>query len=381
MSKLGLQALRDFERLLMVAGEHTWGWNGGDVRLKSWSNPELRRSLRNDEQFRTAVVGWIEQRSILRNAVAALPPGSPLALDVAAAFREIEGTAGEHSLVPDASVPASATTEQGSRAAPPGKSRAMVPPVEATDLSAVTRCGDMDVGFGADGSIIHLRRARGPGGSNDAPVLADAEHPLARVWYHGMDIDYFKRFVQEYVAGISRVWPDVTAAEALYKPGLNLKAVSSNATLVRIRTDITGDGVVLDLEFSREAHEQRGAPATAQAKLVCGSRSVAGSLAGDSSATAPPPPPLATISYTLRWFNKTATHAPETIWLSNKPLHLADLERLPASAGRGRVAMDKIGLAVQQLRHHFNSIFPCLSALCPPSLTLLGHDACWELRS
>ena len=62
MSKLGLQALRDFERLLMVAGEHTWGWNGGDVRLHSWSNPELRRSLRNDEQFRTAVVGWIEQQ-------------------------------------------------------------------------------------------------------------------------------------------------------------------------------------------------------------------------------------------------------------------------------------------------------------------------------
>ena len=57
----------------------------------------------------------------------------------------------------------------------------------------------------------------------------------------------------------------MTAAEALYNPGLTLKAVSSVATLVRIRTDTNGTGVILDLEFSREAHEQRGAPATAQA--------------------------------------------------------------------------------------------------------------------
>ena len=56
----------------------------------------------------------------------------------------------------------------------------------------------------------------------------------------------------------------MTAAEALYNPGLTLKAVSSVATLVRIRTDTNGTGVILDLEFSREAHEQRGA-ATAQA--------------------------------------------------------------------------------------------------------------------
>ena len=25
-------------QILMLAGEHTWGWNGGDVRHKGWSN-------------------------------------------------------------------------------------------------------------------------------------------------------------------------------------------------------------------------------------------------------------------------------------------------------------------------------------------------------
>ena len=299
----GEGALRDFERLLMVAGEHTWGWNGGGVRLRSWSNAELARSLRTDREFQTAVVGWVEQRAILRNAVAALPPGSLLARDIAAAFREIEGPPTLHAQHPGGlqgskgasiaagSRPPAAERQRkrkrrlgGEQAAAPGSdgdrgARGVgVAPIfqqpasggdmrEVGSLSAPVRCGDMDVGFGPDGSIVHLQRSGA--GNGGGPMLADARHPLARVWYHGMDKEYFKRYVHEYVAGVSRVWPDVTAAEALFKPGLNLRAVSANATLVRIRTDDRST-VVLDLSFPVEAHEQRGAPSTAQATLVCG---------------------------------------------------------------------------------------------------------------
>eukprot|EP01047_Picozoa_sp_COSAG01_P050263 COSAG01_NODE_5063_length_4518_cov_2.220923_3_plen_115_part_00 len=80
----GASRLRDFERLLMVAGEHTWGWNGGEIRTKSWGNAELQHSLATEPAFRQAVAGWVEQRSILRGALAALPPGSALAREIAA---------------------------------------------------------------------------------------------------------------------------------------------------------------------------------------------------------------------------------------------------------------------------------------------------------
>ena len=81
--------LRTFERLLMTVSEHTWGWNGGDIRRKSWSNDELKMSLQTDNQFSTAVRTWIEQRSFIYNAVGALPGGSALRVGIEGAFREI----------------------------------------------------------------------------------------------------------------------------------------------------------------------------------------------------------------------------------------------------------------------------------------------------
>ena len=44
-----------------------------------------------DHDFKTATVGWIEQRAFLQNALAALPPSSDLAREVAQAFDEIDG--------------------------------------------------------------------------------------------------------------------------------------------------------------------------------------------------------------------------------------------------------------------------------------------------
>ena len=44
---LGSAAFRDFDRLLIKAGEHTWGWDGNNIKSEAWSNNELRASLAN----------------------------------------------------------------------------------------------------------------------------------------------------------------------------------------------------------------------------------------------------------------------------------------------------------------------------------------------
>ena len=64
--------------------------------------------------------------------------------------------------------------------------------------------------------------------------LASEQHPLGRLLYQGMDIEYFKRYVTQYVAGVSEVWPEFTAALAVYKPGLNETAISSKVSTARL---------------------------------------------------------------------------------------------------------------------------------------------------
>ena len=83
-----------------------------------------------------------------------------------------------------------------------------------------------------------------------------------------------------------------------YKPGLDEPEISANATLVQLHQDTTNTSILLDLTFPSTAHIERGAPATMQAKLTCSQTPSKG-----SAADAP-----ARIEYTLRWFNKTATH-------------------------------------------------------------------------
>ena len=60
-----MTSLHAFERMLMLSGEHTWGWDGGKLRHTSWSNDQLEHSLETDPQFKLAVVGWEEQRAHL----------------------------------------------------------------------------------------------------------------------------------------------------------------------------------------------------------------------------------------------------------------------------------------------------------------------------
>jgi hypothetical protein len=111
-----------------------------------------------------------------------------------------------------------------------------------------------------------------------------------------MGRDYFKSFVDEYVAGISAIDPELTA-ENLYKPNLQLAPISANTTLVAVEASDDGDTLLLHMTMPGELHASRGGPSKLTAVLQCSPN---------------------TIEYTLRWYNKTATHAPETIWLSNK---------------------------------------------------------------
>lgn len=369
--------LRDFERLLMVAGEHTWGWNGGTIRSRSWRNEQLSANLVHDREFRSAVKGWVEvcslamirhlldcfsvsahsafcgcfqQRSILRNALATLPPSSTLATAITSAWKDIETPAAlpfDDSGLKDVPIP----------------------------QHAPLQCGEFKIGFGSDGSIVHLHNGQqlvqGPplrrqplfhwsqlpfrlgcrfvsgAVSSQVPfhrrsgvvrlVQANPAHPLGRLFYQGMDIGYFKRYVNQYVAGVSEIDPKLTAALALYKPGMKEPAISSAATLLRLRSD-GHSAIILDMRFAvAAAHSDRGAPASMQARLKCGGPNEPG-----------------TIEYDLRWHNKTATHIPETLWLSNVPIQLADLEGQRSdgkgvASARGRVGLDKLGAVIDPL--------------------------------
>jgi hypothetical protein len=270
--------------------EHTWGWNGGDIRRNAWTNDELATRLRTDTDFQTAVLTWVEQRSFIYNAQAALPKGSPLAVAVAAAFDNITAYGGAQfnaNGFDDVSQPAAAQT-----------------------------CGDLSLTFGSDGSIASVSSSHnvvggGSGGDADAALVG----PFFKLWYQNLDHEDFVTFAHDYVAGPSQLDPEIIA-ENLVKPNYRLPSLNANATMTRLRTN-NRDALLVDFAFPLGPHEQRGAPATAQALVQC-----------DASGS---------VHFTLRWFNKTRTHAPETVWISHFP------------QGKLAMMMDKIGQPVDPL--------------------------------
>merc|ERR1711871_979104 len=280
-----VSAFKTFERLLMVAGEHTWGWNGGDTTSKSWSSVDLQQSLKSDSQFQDAVLGWLEQRSFLYNAVASLPANSVLAEKALEAIQAVK------------------TNLQKGEVVNKGNNHG---DVIGRDFYSNIKCGDFIVGIDArDGSINKLVNYV------DGKQYADSNNTLAKIYYQGMDKNYFKRYVDDYIAGISDIWPTLTA-EGFYKPGLNLPPISSFTKVVDVSTD-NSTNILIDLQIkNRLAHTERGAPDSFQANITCNANS---------------------IGYQLLWFNKTSTHVPETIWMLNNPLQLKDLAgQLPSNA-------------------------------------------------
>ena len=194
-SNYNITAYRAFERLLTLTGEHTWGWNGGSIKSKSWKNVELQTSLKNDQEFVTAVVGWQEQRSHLRNALSSLPVESELFAEINQEWDKIEGKS--------------------------TKMEFNTTGMKEIGVDVNTICGDYNIVIGQDGAIVGLSNI------HSKQIYANVNHTLAKLYYQGMDSHYFKIYVNQYVAGISDVWPELTAA-GLYKPNLNEKEISSN---------------------------------------------------------------------------------------------------------------------------------------------------------
>lgn len=103
----------------------------------------------------------------------------------------------------------------------------------------------------------------------------------------------------------------------LVKPNLHLKAINANATLVNLWSG--NASLVLELSMGGAAHAERGAPASLMARIECSSSE---------------------LEYTLRIFDKTATHAPETLWFSSQP---PLLNAMNTSEPRDGVWLDKLG--------------------------------------
>ena len=133
-------------------------------------------------------------------------------------------------------------------------------------------------------------------------MQAGRVNPLGRLWYQGMDANYFTNFSEAYLTAFN---PNFD------KPGLNLTAISSNMTVNRFRRrgpgTQTGSATAFLLTTTptvATAHTERGAPAVVEILV---------------EASIDPTSHELTLNYTLQWQNKTACHAPETIWVSNIP--------------------------------------------------------------
>lgn len=126
------------------------------------------------------------------------------------------------------------------------------------------------------------------------------------------------------------------------KPGLKLKKLDGTPRLVRLqyrqqptqsRTDF-----LLSLQFPKDAHELRGAPTTAEVHVVVPHTAQAGAGTAIGGGTL--------IEYTVQWWNKTACHAPETMWWSSNPRTVA---APAAAAAAGSWTIDKMGSLVDPL--------------------------------
>ena len=192
-----IAALRSFERLLMVVTEHTWGWNGGRVRHKGWSNEALQEALKTDDQFQSSIGTWKEARAFVPNAVAALPNKCPLKSSIVKAFSEIwransDGSTQKlsHGHGWQAELSAAALSfdivnhshhghhhEHASAHLHGADSASSGQLVSVHEAGTAMECGPFQMTFGEDGAIVNLTTANG------SHLWADAAHPLARIWF------------------------------------------------------------------------------------------------------------------------------------------------------------------------------------------------------
>ena len=224
---VGSSRFQTFERLLMKVGEHTWGWAGGATQNAPWDNVGLQTQLRTDPSYAKAVASWEEQRSFVRNAVAALGDGR-LAADIRAEWAQL--------------VPVSFDSTG----------------FTAVNSSAVFHCGsDVTIGFDpSTGGVNTLRLGTG------RHSWAASSHQILRPWYQNVDAAYIKAFDLAY--GGPRMGGNFG------KPGLNLTALNSSARVLTLLQRIGGSNTsfLLRMAMADEAHTERGAPAALEVLVV-----------------------------------------------------------------------------------------------------------------
>jgi len=114
--------------------------------------------------------------------------------------------------------------------------------------------------------------------------------------------------------------------------------MSANATLLRVlalQDHSGGDNntVFLEMSMPGDVHAERGAPLSLAVQIDCAAAEINDGSTGSWS-----------MNYTLRWTNKTATHAPETLWLSSHSSLLA-----PDALDGASVVLSKLGQSVNAL--------------------------------
>jgi hypothetical protein len=387
-----LREMRNFERLLMVGGEHTWGSDGGGIRNQAWTRSSLEVMLRSNDtrshDFHLAVKTWLEQRAVLENAVATLPPKSFLATKIAKELAAIEVPCNLDQCVGACPpTPSGAFTKCVASCAKrctnaktpndpfdPSNGYKEVPVVQAvwpmqwvcgangskpdgnrsrgskskTWRNATVSGGAITpaaitLSFGRDGSINHLV---GPA----AVVWASPAARLGQLLYQGIDQDQMTDFLNAYSAGASvNLWnfgkpgfsdsiPSVNATPTITKfhvrtrggdaahSSFNQPAVGSDAGGGATATDFL---LTLEYPLSLQISDERGVPKKLMVLIQVphpdaqgpGSRQHQKQGADSVVETY-------AMNFTLRWHNKTASHAPESFWVVNKPLLPA---RLPLS--------------------------------------------------
>eukprot|EP01116_Phalansterium_solitarium_P009868 TRINITY_DN24205_c0_g1_i1.p2 TRINITY_DN24205_c0_g1~~TRINITY_DN24205_c0_g1_i1.p2 ORF type:complete len:367 (+),score=141.03 TRINITY_DN24205_c0_g1_i1:548-1648(+) len=255
-----------------------------------WSNSEFEL-VRGRSEFQNMQESWVEQRSFLYNAVAALDPvrEQSLVADIASRIAQLR----------DVAVPSTAGF------------------VQVTNFSALLRLGRYELSFDPHtGGIAHLVDTA------TGIEWASGGSGLAAVVYQTFNQDDVDRFLAEYSpcqdffakCHVSLNFdfgkPGIFEADARHRtasPALKslwLKQLSSGSTLL------------LELELERSLHTGYGAPASLWLEMAV--------PANDSF-----------INVTLSVFNKTATRLPEALWLSFDPK--------PTDAANYGWQIDKLG--------------------------------------
>lgn len=184
-----------------------------------------------------------------------------------------------------------------------------------TNLTKAFSCSNVKIAFADHGGITLLSLADSNSGSTDTAHAgktakrsmaswASALHPIAQPFYQAQSGDYFKQFNKDY---------NLLRSADFAKPNLNNHpTVSANASVVSMMVKRTrssgapGCSFVIGMSMGGEAHTERGAPSTLAALIDIG-------ISDDGSQSVD-------LAYTLQWYNKTATHIPETFWLLNRPI-------------------------------------------------------------